>query len=144
MDKRTYAVWTVLLGLVIGLAADIFFYNKNIGLSVLLFALVVVAAVFASARVMRQKMRLRNIWPILPILFFTAMVAVRADPLITALNITAALGLGTLVLHYLPLPHAIDEDSLTDYGRGTLDAGIKIPLVPFMQTGRTVGWLRER
>jgi hypothetical protein len=143
MDRRTYAVWTVLLGLVIGLAANIFFYNKTIGLSVPLFALVVVAAVFVSARVMRQKIRLRNSWPILPILFFTAMVAVRADPLITALNIMAALGLGALVLHYLPLPHAIDEDTLSDYGRGTLDAGVKIPLTPFLQTGRTVGWLRD-
>lgn len=145
MERGAWAAVTVLTGLVIGLLANLFFLGRMVGISVPLFAGLVTLAVLALARPAGFRLRPRNLWPLLPLLFFATMIAVRDDPLITLLNLLAVLALGGLVLHYLPLARPLDEDALLgqqiDY---ILRAGLLIPLYALAQALDAWGWLRER
>ena len=50
MQRRTLAIWFILLGLGVGLLGNVFFYAKPIGLSFPLFIGVVVLVVLAVSR----------------------------------------------------------------------------------------------
>ena len=103
MERRVFAVFVLLAGLFLGLMGNILFYGHALGLSFPLFVVIGTAMLLASARVVGQRLQVRNLWPLLPMGFFAAMVAVRADPLETLLNIMAVVALGALVVYYLPL-----------------------------------------
>src|SRR5687768_169974 len=103
MEHRAFAFWTVILGLVIGFIGNLIFWQQWVGLSFPLFTLIIIGALALSSRLhSRAAIRIRNLWTLIPILFFAGMVAVRADPMITGLNMLAVLGLGALTLYYLP------------------------------------------
>ncbi len=144
MERRAFAVWAVGIGLVLGVLGNIFFYGRVIGLSFPVFTLLGTVAVLASARPARQPLRPRNLWPLLPLLFFAVMVAVRADELITALNVLAVLALGGLVLYYLPLARPLDEDSFQEHMLNTLEAGFALPGHAAHEVRQSWDWLRER
>lgn len=82
--------------LALGLLADVLFYGERLGVSIPLFALALVAGLFALAQVERVRPVRANLWLPAAALFFAAMVALRADPFLTALNL--ALGLVMLAL----------------------------------------------
>lgn len=144
MERRAWAAVTVLTGAVIGLLANLFFLGRMVGISLPLFAGLVTLAVLALARPAGFRLRPRNLWPLLPLLFFATMIAVRDDPLITLLNLLAVLALGGLVLHYLPLARPLDEDALPDQTAYVLDAGFLILPHALYQAADAWGWLRER
>ncbi|HEX2906991.1 MAG TPA: DUF4173 domain-containing protein [Phototrophicaceae bacterium] len=144
MERRTFAIWSVGVGLLLGLLANIFFFGRTIGVSFPLFVLLAVIAVLASSRPARQTLRRRNLWPLLPLLFFAGMVAVRADSLIVMLDILAVLALGGLVLYYLPLAHRLDEDSFIQHTTNTLEAGLELPRYAVIEAGDAWSWLREK
>ncbi len=144
MERRAWAAVTVLTGAVVGLLANLFFVGRMVGISLPLFAGLVTLAVLALARPAGFRPRPRNLWPLLPLLFFATMIAVRDDPLITLLNLLAVLALGGLVLHYLPLARPLDEDALLDQTAYVLDAGFLILPHALYQAADAWGWLRER
>ncbi|MBI5669956.1 MAG: DUF4173 domain-containing protein [Chloroflexi bacterium] len=144
MERRAFAVWAVGVGLVLGVLGNIFFYGRVIGLSFPVFVALSTVAVLASSRPARQKLRLRNLWPLLPMLFFAIMVAVRADELISFLNVMAVLALGGLVLYYLPLFRPLDEDSLSEHVMNTIEAGLSLPSHAAGELRYSWDWLRER
>ena len=110
MDRHGFAVWAVLVGLLVGLVGDVFFFGKLVGLSVPLFGLVMTGAVLLSLGIMRQPLRWRNAWPLLPLGFFALMVAVLDSLSLLLTNILAGLLLGALAIHYLTAEHDLDRE----------------------------------
>ncbi len=78
--------------IVLGWSVDYLFYHKPLGISVPIFTALFVGVLLALARREGIRPSARNAWLVLPALFFACMSAVRANPLLTALN------LGTVVL----------------------------------------------
>jgi hypothetical protein len=109
MERRTLAVILLLAGLLVGLLGNRVFYGKVIGLSFPIFTFTLVAALSIPAR---QPLRLRHLWPLLPLAFFALMVAARADDVI-GLNVLAVMGLGTLNL--LNVDYYIAEQNIKRY-----------------------------
>lgn len=144
MDRRAFAVYTLLIGAGMGLLGNILFYGKVIGLSFPLFVGISIIVVLVSSKITGQTVQLRNLWPLLPMMFFAAMVAIHTAQLITALNIAAAFCLGALALYYLPLKRHLDEDTLADHSFGVFEASVATMFSPLAEVGDSVAWLRER
>src|SRR4051812_8827419 len=103
MERRSFAVVSVGVGLLMGLLGTILFFNRLVGVSFPIYILVSVGLVLVLARPAGQRVHRRNLWPLIPLAFFAVMVAIRADELIVGLNIAAVLALGAVGLYYLPL-----------------------------------------
>jgi hypothetical protein len=138
MERRTLAVWLVATGLLVGLLGNFLFYDKLIGLSFPLYTAVCVGVLLAAARPARQRLRWRNLWPLIPLGFFALMVAVRADDEIGLPAVLAALALGALALHYLTADRYIDDEPLSQHASAVLDAAATDP----RRRPRTVGFRR--
>ena len=104
-QRRTRGPLRVLgVALLLGLLADVLFYSERLGISVPLFVAALVAGLFALTRTADPASRAgqavrpvwTNLWLLGPLFFFAAMVALRADPFLTFLNL--ALSLVTLGL----------------------------------------------
>jgi len=88
------------IALFMGWAFDDLFYGKDLGVSVLLFVLGLLGTLFWIGRTEGVKHAPRNLWLILPLLFFAGMVFVRANAFLTSLNVCAVLVLLGLVLYF--------------------------------------------
>ncbi len=90
----------LLCGLALGMVFDVLFYGKMLGVSVLLFVVAVVGVLFWVSRLEDVRPTGRNLWVLVPIFFFAAMVFVRANPFVTFLNVCAILGLLGLLAYF--------------------------------------------
>lgn len=144
MDRHGFAVWALVAGLVIGLVGNLLFYGKEIGLSFPLFVLLLVGAVLLSARVKGASLRWRNLWLLLPLLFFAGMIAVLASPSLLMSNGLAVLALGALGLFYLTSERHVDTDGAMTYLTGVFEASLSTFIVPFFTLADGWGWLRQR
>jgi hypothetical protein len=90
----------LLAGLALGFNVDLLFWGKPPGVSVLLFVLLTLVALFWLGRVEDVRPAWRNVWLVGALLFFAAMVAVRAGPFLTLMNVSAVLCLLGLVCYY--------------------------------------------
>ncbi|MEZ4668049.1 MAG: DUF4173 domain-containing protein [Anaerolineae bacterium] len=144
MDKRTFGVIAVAAGLALGLMGNILFYGRLVGLSFPIYIALAVIILLALTRPAQVKIQPRNLWPLLPLGFFAVMVAIRADELVTLLNIGAVLALGALVVYYLPLARSLDEETLGKQTQAVLEVGIMLVPVALLQTVEAWGWLREK
>ena len=128
----------------IGVVADLLFYGRAPGLSAPLFVGLILAALGALARAEGRPPTAANRWLGAAALLFAALVAVRASPLLIALNILTALGL--LLLH-AAFYHAAPLARLEGWraGAGAALAAIEAALLPaplmLQQAGR-LGALR--
>ena len=137
MERRAFALFAVVIGLLVGLLGNIFFYDKSIGLSFPIFIAVVILVVLAFSRPAGRHLNRRNLWPVIPILFFALMIAIRADWMILLLNIAAVLTLGALTLHYLVLKRPLDEATLPEQAEAALSAGITIIPAALVETSES-------
>jgi hypothetical protein len=144
MERRTFAVMATAAGLALGAVGDILFYGKQMGISFPIFVILCTIVLLALTSPARLNFRVRNLWPLIPLLFFAVMVAVRADWQIVTLDILATMALGALVLHYLPQAAAIDEDSLAQHTLAVIETGILVVPEGLTEAARSWGWLRER
>jgi hypothetical protein len=144
MPRKTLAVWILLLGLALGVLGNLLFYQKAIGISFPIFILTIVLVTLAASRPAQTPIKLRNLWPLIPVLFFAGMVALRDDGSIIALNMMAVLALGGLTLHYLPLPKFLDEAPLTEHIAAVISAGVFAAFGAIPEAADSLGWLRER
>lgn len=144
MDRKAFAIYTLILGALVGVIGDVLFYGKTVGVSFPLFILIGIVIVLASGGLARQPLRLRNLWVLVPAIFFAGMVAVRADWGINLLNVIAALALGALALHYLPLGKRIDLSAVGDHALGVLDASFGAVVAPIFETLDSISWLFGR
>ena len=92
-SNRVKSISRLLLitGLALGYVVDFLFYGKMPGISVPIFVLLSLGALFWLGRVERVKPAMRNLWIVLPLLFFALMVAVRANNRLTMLNVCVVL-----------------------------------------------------
>lgn len=95
LPKRIFLVAALL-----GWSFDLFFYGKALGISLLLFVLLAVAALFYLGRSKAIRPQVQNLWLLLPLLFCASMVAVRANPFLVFLNVVATLFLLEYVVHF--------------------------------------------
>lgn len=140
MERKSFALYTLLVGALVGVIGDVLFYGKVVGISFPLFFAIAIIVVLASQSLMRQPIRLRNLWVLIPALFFAAMVGVRADGGINGLNIFAALALGALALHYLPLSERIDLAGFGEQVLGVLDATFGSVVAPLYELIDSASW----
>ncbi|HEX8598664.1 MAG TPA: DUF4173 domain-containing protein [Chloroflexia bacterium] len=97
--KAPLRVLWVALGL--GWAGDLLFYGQNIGISVLLFVLLLLGSIFALSRMEGVSLARRNLWLLEPLLFFAGMLFVRANSSLTWMNVVAVVLLLALLLYFL-------------------------------------------
>ncbi|MDQ5823371.1 MAG: DUF4173 domain-containing protein [Chloroflexota bacterium] len=97
--KAPLRVLWVALGL--GWASDLLFYGQNIGISVLLFVLLLLGSIFALSRMEGVSLARRNLWLLEPLLFFAGMLFVRANSSLTWMNMVAVVLLLGLLLYFL-------------------------------------------
>src|SRR5262245_22939121 len=86
--------------LALGWAFDFLFYGKIPGLSVLLFVLLCLSALLTLGRLDGVSPVRGNLWLFVPVIFFGAMVAVRANGFLIVLNVLACLLLLCLVAYF--------------------------------------------
>ena len=94
------AVRVLPVALLLGWGADVLFWGHRPGLNAPLFTALILVALFFLARLEGVRPAWRNLWILAPLLFFATMVAVRANELLTALNLLAVVVLLTLVAAY--------------------------------------------
>jgi hypothetical protein len=140
MERKSFAIYTLIVGAFAGVIGDVLFYGKLVGLSFPLFFGIAVVVVLASQALMRQPLRLRNLWVLIPALFFAGMVAVRDDWGINLLNMGAALALAALALHYLPLSERIDLAAFGENLLGTFDAMFGSLVAPLFELVDSASW----
>lgn len=90
----------LLAGAGLGVAVDLLFYGQALGISLLLFVLLVLGALFGLSRVEDVRPAWRNLWLLVPLIFFAGMVAVRANAFLTVLNVLATLALLGLLAYF--------------------------------------------
>ncbi|HET7769386.1 MAG TPA: DUF4173 domain-containing protein [Chloroflexota bacterium] len=83
------ALRVVLPALLLGWVGDALFYRHPLGVNFPLFTALTLATLFWVARREGVSPSRRNLWPIVPTLFFALMVAVRQNELLTILNVLA-------------------------------------------------------
>jgi len=88
------------VALLLGFAVDLLFYDKSPGISVMLFVLLIMAVLGYVGRAEDAHPVWKNGWLFVPLLFFGAMVAVRANPFLTVLNILAVLSILSFIAFF--------------------------------------------
>ena len=144
MDRKTFALYSLLIGALVGVIGNVLFYGKAIGVSFVIFILIAIVVTLASTVLLRQPLRRRNLWVLVPAIFFAAMLALRADWQINTLNIGAALALCALALHYLPLSERIDLASFGDHLLGVFDATFGSLVAPLFELADSLAWGFDR
>src|SRR3989344_7998369 len=94
------ALYIILISLGLALIFNFLFFDKLIGISVLIMAIVLIGAVYLFG--LHQKLSLRKTWwLILLIIFFALMPSIRDNEFLTFLNLCAILGLLMLLAREL-------------------------------------------
>ena len=86
----------ILLALLLGLAVDFLFFDKPLGLSFPIFIFLCVSILISLAVAERAHPAFSSLWLFFPMVGFSIMVFVRAEPLTTFVNVCLALALGVL------------------------------------------------
>jgi len=134
----------ILAALFIGWCVDWLFYGKPVGISLLLFVLVAVGAVVWNGRLQNIPAQRRNLWLIVPLIFFATMAFLRANPFLTALNVLTVFGLLSYLLFFYAAGHvagiSINSIWLIPFrvgGHSVRQAG------PVVSESVDVAWVRE-
>jgi len=105
MIRTKPPVRILLVALALGWSVDLLFYGKALGISVPLFVLLLMVALFGLGRLEGVRLVRRNLWLVAPLIFFASMVLVRANPFVTFLNAVASLALLGLMAHFYAAGH---------------------------------------
>lgn len=100
MDRTLKALYVILISLGLALVFNFLFFGKLIGISVFMFVVIFLGAVFLFG--LRQQLSLqKNWWLVLLIILFALMLGIRANTFLSFLNIFAVFGLLILLAHQL-------------------------------------------
>ncbi|WP_420630598.1 DUF4153 domain-containing protein [Candidatus Leptofilum sp.] len=111
----------------LSIAADWLFYDRPLGISLLLFVSLVLAGLWWNGRREVIRPAKQNLWLLLPLLFFASMTMLRTNSTLTTLNVLAVLCL----LAYLAFFYAA--------GRVTNLNLVGYALLPLRVFGRSLG-----
>jgi len=89
-----------LIALLVGYCANLLFYGKALGISILLFVFLLVGTLFFVGRLSGVPAARKNLWLLIPLLFFAVMVAVRDNAFLSALNVLAVAALVSYLFLY--------------------------------------------
>src|SRR3989338_175524 len=96
----TKALYLILISLGLALVFNFLFFDKLIGISVLIFAVILLGAVYRLG-IYRQLPLKKTWWLVVLIVFFALMPSIRANEFLTFLNLCAILGLLMLLAYEL-------------------------------------------
>lgn len=144
MNRKRLALILFLISAVMGLLGGGLFNFETLGMNVPIYMLIVTGVILLTARLTPDPMNRRNLWVILPMLFFAAMIPLRASYLLLGLNLMAMLALGTLFIRYLKSEQALDMAPLLDTIFTPLDVGIYTIYAPLVEVGHSFNFIRER
>ncbi len=114
----------------LGLLAAYALVGRSLGLNVAILAALGVVALVGLALLERVRPSWRSAWLVVPLLFFAAAVAWRANPLLQLLNLGAALGLALLVARVFTRRDGLSQGigaSLGLVASGAFEAGLLQP-----------------
>lgn len=144
MNRKQLAVIMLAISVIMGLLGSGFFYGNGLGFNVPIYVAIATSVILLMARLNHKRINRRNLWVIIPMLFFALMVAVRASPLMIGLNIMATLTLGTLFIRHLRSQQAIDTASISNHIFTPLDVGLYTIYAPFHEVRQSLSFVRER
>lgn len=142
--KAPFRVLWVALGL--GWASDLLFYGQSIGISVLLFVLLLMASIFGLSRLEGISVAKRNLWLLEPLLFFAGMLFVRANSALTMMNLLAVVLLTGLCLYFFAADQ-VERLSILGYPAVLFTSAVRAiadPVPPVAQLASTATVHRER
>ncbi|HEX9986972.1 MAG TPA: DUF4173 domain-containing protein [Chloroflexia bacterium] len=118
----------------LGWFADLLFYGKDLGISALIFVLLVLATLYLLSRQEDVRPARRNLWLMLPTLFFAGMVSLHANFFLSALNVLAVITLLGLVAYFYSAGR-VERLGIFGYPIALILAGahaiaLAVPLVP--------------
>ncbi len=128
------------IALLLGIAGDVLFYMKPLGLSVPLFTVLLLGSmvyVFAQAR--EARFVRRNVWLAAPVLFFAVMVFLRDEPALTAMNVMACLLL-LGVMYFTLGTNGLERLTVLAYPVSVLTGGVQAAFGVFP----LFGWVLAR
>ncbi|MGB1250488.1 MAG: DUF4153 domain-containing protein [Candidatus Promineifilaceae bacterium] len=128
----------IMTALVLGWLFDWAFYDKTLGLSVLLYAGVLVSALISSGFAEDVKLERRGLWLLIPIAAFGVMAFVRANEFLTFLNISGVVLLLMLYAYYFSAENIITQ-SILSY----LIVPLKMMTVPWFTSLRVLAEARQ-
>lgn len=144
MNRQKIALVMLMVSIGMGIIGSMFFYQTREGINFPLYiALMTLFIAFTANRVQKPINR-RNLWIVIPILFFAGMVALRASDVLVSLNIITSLCLGTLYIRYLTSSDALDTASLADYIGTPLDVGLYMIYAPLVEMIEGLSWFKNR
>lgn len=109
----------LVLALFFGFLFDYFFYNQSFGLSFPIYVVLLLAAIFKICFFYRVKVPIGILWLVVPFLFFSIMVCIRANATLTFLNLIGSFLLLLLIVRRL-VREKIHEYILVDYVRSAI------------------------
>ncbi len=132
-----------LIGLLLGLAADLMTYNQPLGISVPIIATLVLIGLIGLALVEKSPLTVANLWLVLPLLTLTVFSAVRAAPLLRFLNVSGAVLLLALLANRLTSP-VVTTLNIGGYFVAFAESMVFSLFVPFRLLPRSAAELRQR
>jgi hypothetical protein len=143
ISRIRFPLITAGVGLGLGLIADLLLYGHPAGISIPVILWLGVIALLALSAIEGASLVWRNLWLILPLLFLSAMSAVRAAPLLRFLNISGSLMLALLLASVLA-SRPLDPRNLGEYLEALLESSLLSLVMPVPLLGRAVGSVRRR
>ncbi len=130
----------IALALGLGIAADVLFYERALGISAPLFVLLCLAVLLSSARTEARHMQPANLWLGMAALLFAGFLALRLEPTLRFFNALTCLGL--LVLQIAMFRHQpLYQLGILQYGIRGIIATFEIwirPIFLFANLGRNL------
>lgn len=137
--KRPVFSRIVLAGAAMGLLANLLFYERMPGISVFIFVLAGLTALFLIGQYAGVPVTWRGAWPAVPLVFLSAMAGVRAAPILSLLNIAACLVLLIALAHTYPGHNVLSFGFLGYVARGISGAVEIVFLRPAQALDRALG-----
>lgn len=142
VSNLKYPLLIVAVGLLVGLIGDLSFYDSPFGISIPLFAAAVLIALLGLAAIEDTKVTRANLWLTVPLLFLSAMSAVRAAPFLRFLNISGALLLLILLANQL-LDHPLTAMNVGGYLGALIETSLVSTFIPVPLIGRGIASIKE-
>lgn len=128
------------ISFILGWLFDYFFYEKSLGIGFPLYISFIIAGLFAVSIYSKKPLSKNTLWLLVPLIFFSSMVFIRASALLTFLNTVASL------LLLLLIAETASSGSLTRFLISDHVKNIFLPfkfIRPFLQTFPRVFQLRS-
>jgi hypothetical protein len=134
-----YLTEVFLVSLALGYLFDVLFYGHALGISVPIYATLFLTGLLATMHMRGLPLAWRNLWLLAPLLFFAAMVPMRANAHLTALNVGMTLVLTALLVFFVAAGRSWEPNILGyPVAVGTVAKEMLFAPVPAIGTARRV------